>query len=62
MSRNPRGRAASGALANGTTLTRDGVAAGAGRFTRLDNGVEVVTEAMAGVRSVATGAWVRQGA
>ncbi|MYA10914.1 MAG: insulinase family protein [Gemmatimonadetes bacterium] len=62
MSRNPRGRAASGALANGTTLTRDGVAAGACRFTRLDNGVEVVTEAMAGARSVATGAWVRQGA
>ena len=32
------------------------------RSTRLDNGVEVVTEAMTGVRSVATGVWVRQGA
>ena len=35
--------------------------AGACRSTRLDNGVEVVSEAMTGVRSVSAGAWVRQG-
>ena len=62
MSRKPRRRGASSALAAGATLTRDGATAGAYRSTRLDNGIEVVTEAMAGVRSVATGAWVRQGA
>ena len=31
------------------------------RATRLDNGVRVLTETMRGVRSVALGAWVRQG-
>lgn len=31
------------------------------RATRLGNGVRVLTEAMRGVRSVAVGAWVRQG-
>lgn len=35
---------------------------GACRSTRLDNGIDIVTEAVAGVRSVATGVWVRQGA
>ena len=35
---------------------------GAQRSTRLDNGVEVVTETMTGVGSVATGVWVRHGA
>ena len=46
----------------GTALAGDAAVAGAYRSTRLDNGVEVVTEAMKGVRSVATGVWVRQGA
>ena len=32
------------------------------RSTSLDNGVQVVTETMAGIRSVASGVWVRQGA
>ena len=32
------------------------------RSSRLSNGVHVLTEAMAGVRSAAVGAWVRQGA
>ncbi len=31
------------------------------RATRLDNGVRVLTETMRGVRSAATGVWVRQG-
>ena len=31
------------------------------RETRLDNGVRVLTESMRGVRSAATGVWVRQG-
>ena len=53
--------AVSGALATGATLTRDSSATGTCRSTRLDNGVEVVSETMAGVRSVATGVWVRQG-
>ena len=46
----------------GAVRTGDGAAGGVYRSTRLGNGVEVVTEAMAGVRSVATGVWVRQGA
>lgn len=49
-------------MAAGATPAGDRAAAGAYRSTRLGNGVEVVTEAMAGVRSVATGVWVRQGA
>ena len=62
MSREPRRRVAAGSLATGATLTGEGAAVGRHRSTRLDNGVEVVTEAMAGVRSVAAGVWVRQGA
>ena len=31
------------------------------RATRLDNGIRVLTESMRGVRSAATGVWVRQG-
>ena len=42
-------------------VTRRPVGAEAYRATRLDNGVRVLTEAMRGVRSVAVGAWVRQG-
>lgn len=36
-------------------------AQGDARASRLPNGVEILTEHMAGVRSVAVGAWVRQG-
>ena len=39
-----------------------GALGGSYRSTCLDNGVQVVTEAMDGVGSVATGVWVRQGA
>ncbi len=42
-------------------VTRRPVGGEAYRATRLGNGVRVLTEAMRGVRSVAVGAWVRQG-
>lgn len=62
MSLGPRERGPAGSQAAGTTLSGDAATLGGHRSARLDNGVEVVTEAMAGVRSVATGVWVRQGA
>ena len=48
----------------GTTVSRAAreTAGGVYHSTCLDNGVQVVTEKLDGVRSVATGAWVRQGA
>ena len=42
-------------------MTRRPAGGEAYRATRLGNGVRVLTEAMRGVRSVAVGAWVRQG-
>ena len=46
-----------------SAIANDGSAlGGCYRSTCLDNGVQVVTETMDGVRSVATGVWVRHGA
>lgn len=62
MTTAPRRPGASGSRSPGTTPCRGSATGGVYRSTCLANGVQVVTEAMAGVRSVATGVWVRQGA
>ncbi|NNF28805.1 MAG: insulinase family protein, partial [Gemmatimonadetes bacterium] len=43
-------------------MTSQRAAPGVPRTTTLDNGLQIVTESILGVRSAAVGVWVRQGA